>query len=392
MTQALKGIQVLDFTHVLAGPIATNHLALQGADVIKVESAAGDTMRNYGGQAFADGLAPSFVSVNAGKRSIVLDLKRGDHLDIARRLVARADVVMENFRPGVMDRLGLGYDACRALRPDIVYCSVSGFGQAGPLKGHPAIDQIIQSMSGLMTLSGEAGSPSMRVGFPIVDTFTGLLAAFATTAALLERARTGQGQMVDVAMLDAALVMMVSVAGPCLAAGVRPRKQGNLGYSNSPTADTFPTASGEITLGVVRQDQFEKFCHAIERSDLPEDERFLDRHARQKNGAALRSELIATLARHTALEWELRLGRAGVAASAVREVHEALEHPQVAQRGLRRNVRLPDGQLTQVLGAGFTGRGHEAADSAPPPRLGEHTRQVLAELGCAPAEIEQLCA
>ena len=272
MARVLEGYRVLDFTHVLSGPIATNFLRLQGAEVTKVESAAGDTMRNYGTAQVTDaGLGPSFVSVNSGKRSIVLDLKDEAHLEVARRLVARADVVVENFRPGVMERLGLGYEACKRIKPDIVFCSVSGFGQSGPLKFNPAIDQIIQSMSGLMTLSGEPGTGPTRIGFPVVDTYTGLLAAFAMMSALLHRERTGEGQCIDVAMMDAAMVMMISLLGPYLVAGEKPQKQGNRGYSMSPTADTFETAKGAITIGAVRDNQFRLLCDVLGRTDLVAD-------------------------------------------------------------------------------------------------------------------------
>jgi CoA:oxalate CoA-transferase len=381
MAQALAGYRVLDFSHVLAGPIATHFLCQQGADVIKVESGKGDTMRNYGGETFADGMGPSFVSVNTGKRSIVLDLKDPAHLAVAHELVAWADVVVENFRPGVIDRLGLGYEACRKLNPKIVFCSVSGFGQSGPLKENPAIDQIIQSMSGLMELSGEPGSPSMRVGFPIVDTFTGLLASFAIVSALLQRGKSEEGQYIDVAMLDAAMVMMMSVAGPYLVAGVKPRKTGNLGYSKSPTADTFPAAKGEITIGAVRQDQFEALCKVLERTDLITDARFADRKLRQQNAAELRVEVIRALSSHTALEWERRMNEAGVAAGAVRTIPDAFALDHLGHRSLTQPAHLPDNPQAQVLKTGFRFAHDGAGVSRPAPRLGEHTQQVLGELG-----------
>ena len=391
MARALDGIQVVDFSHVLAGPICTHYLCLQGADVVKVEPAAGDTMRSYGGQTHPDGLSPSFIAVNAGKRSVVLDLKDERQLGAARRLVAGADVVVENFRPGVMDRLGRGYEACTALNPGLVFCSISGFGQTGPLRANPAIDQIIQSMSGLMMLSGEPGSPALRVGFPLVDTYTGLTAAFAIMGSLLRRARTGAGQRIDVAMLDAALAMMIPVAGPLLAAGVEPRRTGNLGYSQSPTADTFPTADGEITLGVVRQEQFEALCGVLQRTEWLRDPRFATRRARQDNAPSLRTEVVAALRGRDAIAWERLLNEAGVAAGAVRTLPQALQMEQLSHRALRLPVELPSGR-GQVLNAGFLLAEDPAGIEQPPPTLGQHTRQVLQGLGYAAAEIDAMTA
>lgn len=391
MAQVLAGYKVVDFTHVLAGPIATHYLRLHGADVVKIESSDGDAMRNYAGdgppQGSARGMSPSFVSFNTGKRSIVLDLKNPEHKAVARKLIAEADVVVENFRSGVMDRLGLGFEACKAINPDIVFCSVSGFGQTGPLKNNPALDQIIQSMSGLMTLSGEAGSPSMRVGFPIVDTFTGTVAAMAIVMALLRREREGKGQYIDVAMLDAAMMMMVSVAGPFLVAGVKPRKTGNLGYSKSPTADTFPTGDGEITLGVTRQDQFETLCRVVGRPALVADARFADKWTRQRNGAALRGEMIAAMASRSALEWEQSMNAAGIAAAAVRDLPEVLGHPHFSHRQLTMPAHLPDNEAAQILNTGFLFAQDPAGVDTPPPKLGEHTRSILEELGYSAQQV-----
>lgn len=393
MPKALSGYRVLDFTHVLSGPIATNFLTLMGADVIKIESGAGDTMRNYGG-AGAEGMGPSFVSVNSGKRSIVLDLKSEAGIEVAKRLIAKADVVVENFRPGVIDRLGLGYETCRKLKPDVVFCSVSGFGQSGPLKFNPAIDQIIQSMSGLMNLSGEPGSPPIRIGFPVVDTYTGLLAAFAMVSALLQRERGGGGQYIDVAMFDASMVMMISLLGPYLVAGVKPEKQGNRGYSMSPTADTFPTAEGGITLGAVRQEQFEAVCRIINRPDLIVDPRFADRKMRFDNGAALQAEVTSELVKRPADEWERLFNDAGVAAGVVRDMPDAIALAHFDVRDLKLPLRVPGlpKEDVHVLNAGFRYAHDAPGNDRPPPRLGEHTRDVLGELGYTAEQIDAILA
>lgn len=395
MAQALAGYKVVDFTHVLAGPIATHYLRLHGAEVIKVEPAEGDAMRNYAGegppQGSARGMSPSFVSFNTGKRSIVMDLKNPLHKEAVLKLIAQADVVVENFRAGVMDRLGLGFEDCKKANPGIVFCSLSGFGQTGPLRNNGALDQIIQSMSGLMTLSGEEGSPDMRVGFPVADTFTGTVAAMAIVMALLRYEREGKGQYIDVAMLDAAMMMMVSVAGPFLVQGVVPRKTGNLGYSKSPVSDTFPTAEGELTLGVTRQDQFEKLCGVLGRHDLVADERFADKWARQRNGTALREQVVAAMASRGALDWEERMNAAGLAASAVRTLPQALAHPHFAQRAATLPANLDgDRKDARVLNTGFLFAQDPASVDAPAPRLGEHTREVLEQLGYGTGQIEAI--
>lgn len=391
MPQVLKGFRVVDFTHVLSGPIATNFLTLMGAEVIKIESAIGDTMRNYGGKS-TGGMGPSFVSVNAGKRSIVLDLKKEEHIEVARRLIGKADVVVENFRPGVIDRLGLGYEACRRIKSDIVFCSVSGFGQSGPLKFNPAIDQIIQSMSGLMNLSGEPGSPPIRIGFPVVDTYTGLLAAFAIVCALLQRARGGEGQYIDVAMFDASMVLMISMLGPYLVAGDKPEKQGNRGYSMSPTADTFKTAKGDITLGAVRQQQFEGICKVINRPDLITDPRFLDRNLRFQHGDALQAEVTRELMKRPAGEWETLLNEAGVAAGVVRDMSDAVALDHFDVRDIKIPIKVPGivDEDVQILNAGFRYAHDAPGHHRPPPRLGEHTREVLGELGYSAEQIDAI--
>ncbi|SMF22143.1 Crotonobetainyl-CoA:carnitine CoA-transferase CaiB [Xaviernesmea oryzae] len=381
MSKVLSGIRIADFTHVLSGPIATHFLCLMGADVIKIESPeGGDTMRNYGTD--QSGMAPPFIAVNAGKRSIALDLKSEAGLESARRLLATCDVVVENFRPGVMDRLGLSHETCRKLNPNIIYCSISGYGQFGELRNNPAIDQIIQSTSGLMSLTGEPSTPPIRIGFPVVDTFTGLLAAFAIMSSLLRRERSGEGQYIDVAMFDAALVMMISILGPYLINGIKPEKQGNRGFSMSPTADTFPTKQGSITLGAVRQEQFERLCKAIGRPDLIADPRYADRKSRIENAGSLRESVIEGLASRTAEEWEPLLNAVSVAAGVVREIPDVAAQSHLTDRHLKLPVAFPGFSLEQVevLNAGFLFAQDAPGIDRPPPRLGEHTEEIMREL------------
>ncbi len=304
MAQPLAGFRIADFSHVIAGPLATHFLRLLGAEVIKVEPPTGDVLRNYAQRKELRGMAEPFIGVNAGKKSVVLDLKTDFGCEAARRLVATCDVMVENFRPGVITRLGLGEaELCKA-NPGLIYCSVSGFGQSGPMRDYPAIDQIIQSVSGVMSLSGEEGTTPLRVGFPIVDTYSALLAAFAIQSALIQRERDPQkrGQFIDMSMLDASLVMMASVVNPMVICGTQPRRTGNRGFSLAPTADTFETSDLPLTIGAVQQIQYERLCSAIERPDLASDPRFADPDARMAHDAELQAELQKTFRTRSALE------------------------------------------------------------------------------------------
>lgn len=379
--QPLEGIRVVDFSHVVAGPLATHFLALLGADVVKVEPPAGDALRDYTLEPSQRGMAPAFLGINLGKRSVVLDLKQPRDREHAFALAAGADVVVENFRPGVMARFGLDVETLRLANPRLVYCSVSGFGQSGPMRDFPAIDQIVQSVSGLMGLSGKPGDEAIRIGIPIVDTFSGLLAAFAIQSALLQRERNGgTGQTIDVAMLDATLVMMLSVVNPLLIAGEQPVRTGNRGFSRAPTADTFRTAAGQVTIGAVQQDQVERLFDVLGLSHLARDPRFDGRDARVANADALSAELARALLGRTADEWVERLNAARVPAGAVKSVAEALALPQIATRGLRIRVNAADGRSYEALNAGFRFREDGPGTTRGAPKLGEHTDEVLAQL------------
>lgn len=386
MTLPLQGIRVADFSHVMAGPYATHLLRLMGAEVIKIEvPVTGDAMRNYGADRRYDGMAPAFIAVNAGKKSIALDLKDPEQRAVARRIVARCDVLVENFRPGVIDRLKLDYRAVREMRSDIIYCSISGYGQTGPLRDWPAIDNIVQATSGMMSLGGDPGDPPMRVGFPVVDTLTGQTAAFAILGALFRRERTGMGDYIDVAMFDASLSFMTSAVVPYLVTGKALERTGNTGYSGQPTSALFTAGDGRlISLGVVQQHQFVALARLLGREDWLDDPVFRDPDARRAAAAAVQRELAAELGKRGAAEWEQEMSAAGIPCGMVRDVSEAAELAADAGRHSTIPVQvdgLPGRKDVQIMGRGFSAASMPLASINAPPRLDEHRDEILRWLG-----------
>ncbi len=383
MTQTLKGIVIADFSHVMAGPYASHLLRLLGATVIKIEEPAhGDAMRYYGEDRRYDGMAPAFIGVNAGKKSIALDLKDPEQLETARQIIQRADVLLENFRPGVMARLGLDYAAVRKLNPKIIYCSVSGYGQTeSEQRDWPAIDNIVQATSGMMSLGGELGDPPVRVGFPVVDTLTGQTAAFAILAALLRRERSGGGEFIDVAMLDATLAFMTSAVVPFLVTGKALPRTGNVGYSGQPTSGLFETADGrKISLGVVRQKQFAGLAKYLDRPEWLEDPRFVNPEQRRKNSAELQAELSKVFKTRPAAKWEVEMSAAGIPCGMVREVTEAAQFPHLAERQLKLSISvpgLPDRAQVEIVNAGFLMTEDGPGVDEPPPLLNQHEEEIL---------------
>ena len=397
MSPPLDGITVADFSHVMAGPYASHLLRLLGAEVIKIEAPGrGDAMRYYGTDRRYDGMAPAFIGVNAGKKSIVLDLKKSKHLEVARKIVTRSDVLLENFRPGVIGRLGLGYDDVKELNPEIIYCSVSGYGQSGRLRDWPAIDNIVQATSGMMSLGGDPGDPPMRIGFPVVDTLTGHTAAFAILAALYKRANGGGGDYLDVAMLDASLAFMTSAVVPYLVTGKGLERTGNTGYSGQPTSALFTAGDGRtISLGVVQQHQFVVLAKFLGREDWISDPRFTNSHLRHANHDAMREELARELLKRTAAEWETSMSVAGIPCGMVRSVGEAASFDHLAERKavLPLSVPgLPQREDIDIVNLGYCAMSGGPGVTESPPRLGEHGRKILEWLGYGDAEIDRLLA
>ena len=394
MTQALSGIRVLDLSNVLAGPLCAYQLALLGAEVIKVEvPKSGDLARQLGADPALNArhMGASLLAQNSGKKSITGNLKSDAGKEVLRRLVRSADVLVENFRPGVMERLGLGYRELREFNSSLVYCAISGFGQSGPMKDAPAYDQIIQGLSGMMSVTGSEDSGPIRAGYPVADTVGGITAAFAIAAALVRRSRTGEGSLIDVSMLDSAIVSLGWVVSNYLIADVIPRAIGNENFTAAPSG-TFRTGRGLLNIAANKQEQFEALAGALGREDLVADPRFAEREGRKCNRAALTRELETALAHKSAAEWEAALNRVGVPAGRVLTVPEVLEVAQVKQRELLQRFANAPGveRDIAVTRSGFKMSGGDPAASAPPPRLGEHTTEILHAIGYTNAEIGRL--
>ena len=394
MVGLLDGVRVLDVTTVLAGPFAAYQLALLGADVIKIEiPGTGDLARDMGDDEYlkSEAMGAAFIAQNSAKRSMTIDLKQTGGRDVFARLVASADVLLENMRPGVLDRLGFSWDRLRELNPRLVYCAVSGFGQTGPLAGRAAYDQIIQGLAGMADVTGHPEGGPLRVGFPICDTLGGYAAAMAIAAALVRRDRDGVGHFLDVSMLETALTAMGWVVSEQLITGRDAGRHGNDNAASSPSG-TFRTGDGPLNIAANTQVQFEALCDVLGRTDLVADARFATRAERKRHRAALTTELESALATASAAHWEARLATVSVPAGRVLSLGEALSQAQIQRRGLVHevDVHLPSRSRVSVLGSAVHVDGASLGPSSDPPRLGEHTGAILNELGYSDNDVRTL--
>jgi crotonobetainyl-CoA:carnitine CoA-transferase CaiB-like acyl-CoA transferase len=387
----LHGVRVIDMTRVLAGPFCTMSLGDMGAEVIKVEEPGkGDDTRGW--PPFVHGEATYFLSVNRNKKSLTLDLKAPDGQEILRRLLASADVVVENFRPGTMERLGFGYETLERANPRLIYCSISGFGESGPEAHRPGYDLIVQGESGVMDITGFPDGPPVKVGNSIVDLVAGMAAAQGITLALLSRSQTGKGQKVEIGMLDVMASLLTYQAGLYWNAGGRPARRGNEHPSIVPY-EVFKAQDVYITLGVANNSLWDRTCKALDRPDLIKDPRFDTEANRVTNRKVLVPLLNEILGARPADEWLARLDKAGVPAGRIKSVAEVCESAHLRARGMMVSLAHPKAGSIRVMGVPVRLHDTPGGAQAAPPLLGQHTDEVLTKLLRMPkARVEKLRA
>lgn len=382
----LEGVRVLDLTRALAGPYCTMMLGDLGADVIKVERPGrGDDSRGWGppfaGEPYGPypGESAYFIAVNRNKRSLTANLKSPEGQEVMRRLAGVSDVLVENFRTGVLDRMGLGYEEMHGLNPRLVYCSISGYGRTGPYAERPGYDVIIQAEGGMMAITGPAEGPPSRVGVPIVDITAGMFAATAVLAALRARDLTGEGQLVDVSLLDTQVALLANVASNYLVAGAEPRRLGNA-HPNIAPYEAFPARDRWFALAAANERQWAVLCDVIGRPELKDDPRFATNGARVSNRPELVTVLNDVFAARDADEWLPELREAGLPCGPINTVPDVFDHPQAQARDLALETEHPTLGPVRLTGFPYKLSQTPAEVRQPPPLLGQHTEEVLTEL------------
>ena len=384
----LKGVKVVDLTRIVSGPFCTMLLADFGADVIKVEALEGDPSRVTG--IVGKGENPYFVNLNRNKRTIPVDMKSEEGKEIVRRLVKTSDVLVENFRPGVTNRLGLGYEALKEINPGLVYASVTGFGKTGPYKDRPAFDFIAQAMSGFMSLNGDQSMPPLRAGIPISDTLAGLYAAFGILAALRERDRTGKGQEVTCAMVDSLISMFTFASGAFFATGELPPRNGNDHMVLSPYG-LYEAADGPLAVAPSTHKTWVLLCKALGREDLPSDPRFVTEEKRRENRGEINRIVGDIIKTRSRADWIDLLNETGVPCGPVNNLEQAFSDPQILHQEMVIESDQPAGPVKMV---GFPVKlsATPAERYRPSPQQGQHTLEILQALGYSNQEIEGLIA
>ncbi|MED5582140.1 MAG: CoA transferase [Pseudomonadota bacterium] len=390
--QAFTGLRIIDFTQVLAGPFATQQLAQLGADVIKIEQPeAGDITRGLMSSG-SDGMAPSFLTCNLGKRAITLDLKHPKAKEIVHRLVASADAVVENFKPGTIDKLGFGYEALKAIKPDLVYASISGYGQSGPKSELPAFDGAIQASSGMMSISGHPESGPTRTGYFSVDMSTALNAAFAISAALFRRHLTGEGQRIDVSMLDTAVVMQAAQMSNYLVTNTLPELMGNRSPTKSPTANVFASADGFVQIVALREAHVKALFTLLGVADMYDT--YPEPAIRIAHTDEINAVIKPALAAQSSAHWISELGKLGIPCAPIQTLDEVAAEPQFDHRLIFTeipNPQTPDASV-KVVSAGHVSEPAPPKVQRPSPSLGQDNDNVLGELGYSEHDIAELRA
>lgn len=392
--QPFEGIRVLDLTRVLAGPFCAYQMALLGAEVIKIEPPGrGETVRwrHEADPSFGErGMSLGFMTQSSNKRFLSLDLNQPEGREIFLKLAADCDVVVQNLRTGSADKRGIGYADVKAVNPRVIFCSITAYGNTGPKAGHAAYDSVVQAWSGLMSVTGTKESAPLKVGPPVIDYSTGIAAAYAVSAALFQRTKTGQGQYIDLSMLDTTVMLMSSVVTAYLNTGVAPKPAGNDASSRAPASTTFNTADGLIAFALNEEHQYQGMLKGLGLERLNDDPRFATPKARRENVPALRAEIQKTLMTRSALEWELLLSPMGVPAGRVRTIPDCLADPQIASREMFHTFPAPDTgldrELTVPLAPFRFEHGGPRAATAPRP-IGADTDAVLEALGYGAQDI-----
>jgi formyl-CoA transferase len=390
MTSPLDGVTVLDATQVMAGPYCTLLLADMGAEVIKVEKPDGDDSRRIG-PPFINGESAAYLGINRNKKSIVLDLKRDFDRDVFKRLAAHADVVAENFRPGTMERLGLGAATLREAHPALIYVSISGFGQTGPYRDRPGYDLVAQGMSGMMSVTGYPDSPPVKSSIPIADLNAGMFAAYGVLSAYIHRLKTGEGQVVETSLLEAAIAYTVWESAELWGSGETPQRKGSAHRMVAPY-QAIATSDGYFNLAAGNQGFWERFCAAAGREDLLADPRFSSNATRVEHYVELAAELEVTTRTRTAAEWLALCDEAGVPAGPIYDMPQVYEDPQVLARGMVQVLEHPVAGPVKHIGVPVKLSATPGEVRTPAPTLGQHTEEVLGRFGFSREEIARVVA